>query len=231
MHPAGENQTVVSEPKWLGGALLVGFPLLGAGLGWGLNLIAELITGLRWFPLQGLFEQFTELSGTVRLIVALAVGAAAGLVLALIGVHEMLTVTVDRRRLRLERGDYDRTVEAADVASVFVEDKRLVVLGRRRQELARVQFDLKRENLVEALRRHGYAWRPGGDPYEDDYRRWVPEAEGLPKGAEPLLKARQRALEKSEGKELEELRDELASLDVVLRDKDKKQYWRLSDPS
>lgn len=231
MHPAGENQTVVSEPKWLPGALLVGLPVLGAGLGWGLNLSAEWITGLGWFPFQGLFERFTELSGTVRLSVALALGAVAGLVLAFIAVHEMLTATVDRQRLHLKRGDYDRTVEAADVASVFVEDKRLVVLGRRRQELARVEFDLNRERLAEALRRHGYAWRPGGDPYADDYRRWVPQAEGLPKGAEPLLKARQRALEKSDGGELEELRSELASLDVVVRDKEKKQYWRLADPS
>ncbi|GAB3997197.1 hypothetical protein GCM10029992_19420 [Glycomyces albus] len=231
MHPASENQTVVSEPKWLGGALLVGFPALGAGLGWGLNRSAEWITGFGWFPFQGLFERFTELSGTVRLTVALALGVVAGLVLALIAVHEMLTVTVDRRRLHLKRGNHDHTVEAADVASVFVEDKRLVVLGRRRQELARVEFDLNREHLAEALRRHGYAWQPDGDPCKDDYRRWVPETEGLPKGAEPLLKARQRALEKSDGSELEELRNELASLDVVVRDKEKKQYWRLSDPS
>ncbi|NUQ87271.1 MAG: hypothetical protein HOQ43_02235, partial [Glycomyces artemisiae] len=109
--------------------------------------------------------------------------------------------------------------------------KRLVVLGHRRQELAQVEFDLDREKLVAALRRQGYAWQAGGDPYGGEFKRWVPGADGLPRGADALLKARERALEKSNEGDLRELREELAGLDVVVRDRDKKQYWRLSDPA
>jgi hypothetical protein len=225
------DQTVVADAAWVGPAFLVVLPIVGAALGWGLTFIVEWITGLRWFPFQGLFELFTELAEPVRLIVAIAVGLIIGLLLALWIVHEMLTITVGRDRLELKRGDYAREIERADVASVFVEEKRVVVLGRRRQELASVEFDLNRDKLAEALRRHGYTWLPDGDPYAAEFRRWVPGADGLPQGANPVLKARQQALEKSNTSDLRELADELADLGVVVHDKDKKQYWRLADPA
>ncbi|GAB3661774.1 YqeB family protein [Glycomyces tarimensis] len=225
------DRTVVANPKWLTPAFLFGLPLIGAAAGWGLNLLADWIVSLPVFPFQGPIELFTELSDIVRLTVALSLGAVAGLILALTALHDQLTVTVDRRRLEIERGDYQRGVDASEVASVFVADKRLVVLGHRRRELARVEFDLDRDKLAAALREHGYRWRPEGDPYKDEYRRWVPDAEDLPVGANPLFKARQEALEKSKGDDLEELRAELAKLDIVVRDKDKKQYWRRSDPA
>jgi hypothetical protein len=227
----GGDRTTVADPAWIGPAFLVALPLVGAALGWGLTLVAEWITGLSWFPFQGLFELFTDLSETVRLIVALALGLIVGLLLGLWAVHEMLTVHVGTARLELKRGDYERAVDRTDAAAVFVQDKRLVVLGHRRQELANVEFDLDRDRLADALRRHGYAWLPDGDPYAAEFRRWVPGAEGLPKGANAVLKARGQALEKSKGDDVRELRDELAELGVVVHDKDEKQYWRLSDPA
>ena len=227
----GGNRTTVADPAWVAPAFLVVLPLVGAALGWGLTLVAEWITGLSWFPFQGLFELFTDLPETVRLIVVPALGLIVGLLLALWAVHEMLTVQVGTARIELERGDYRRSVDRTDTAAVFVQDKRLIVLGHRRQELADVAFDLDRDKLAAALRRHGYAWLPDGDPYAAELRRWVPGAEGLPKGANAVLKAREQALEKSKGDDVRELRDELAELGVVVRDKDKKQYWRLSDPA
>ncbi|SDL54273.1 hypothetical protein SAMN05216298_4294 [Glycomyces sambucus] len=229
-HTSGDR-TVVADPAWVGPAFLAVLPIVGAGLGWGLILIAEWITGLSWFPFQGLFELVTDLPRAAQLTGGIALGAVAGFVLALWVVSEMLAVTVGRDSIRLKRGDLDRSLDRADIASVFVEDKRLVVLGHRRQELAQVPFDLDRDKLAAALRRHGYGWLPDGDPYGAELKRWVPGADGLPRGADALLKARDRALEKSNEGDLAELRDELAGLDVVVRDRDKKQYWRLADPA
>lgn len=225
------DSVVVADAPWIGPALCVLLPIVGAAIGWGLTLIVDWIVGLSWFPFQGLFELFTELSEPVRLIVAIGLGLLVGLLLALWAVHEMLKVTVGRDRLGLKRGDYEREIERADVASVFVEEKRMVVLGHRRQEIASVEFDLNRERLAAALRRYGYTWLPDGDPYAAELRRWVPGAEGLPKGANPVLKARQQALEKSNASDLRELAVELSELGVVVHDKDKKQYWRLADPA
>jgi hypothetical protein len=225
------DRTVVTDAAWIGPAFLVGLPILGAALGWGLTFVAEWIVGLPWFPFQGLLERFTELSEQIQLIVALAVGLVVGLLLALWVVHEMLTITVGRDRIEIKRGDYEREIERAEVVSMFVHDKRVVVLGRRRQELASVEFDLNRDKLAEALRRHGYAWLPDGDPYAAEFHRWVPGADGLPPGANAVLKARQQALEKSDTSDLRDLADELSDLGVVVHDKDKKQYWRSADPA
>ncbi|MEU6247537.1 hypothetical protein [Glycomyces sp. NPDC047010] len=227
----GDGGTVVSEAPWVAPAALIALPLVGAALGWGLVLIAEWITGLSWFPFQGLFELLTDLPRTVQLIGGTALGLVVGLVLALWVVSEMLKVTVGRDSLRFKRGDDVQEVARGDVASVFLDGKRLVVLGHRRREIAQVDFDLDRDALAAALRRHGYTWQPGGDPHGGELKRWVPGADGLPRGADALLKARDRALEKSNDGDLKELREELAAIDVVVRDRDKKQYWRLSDPA
>ncbi|MFB9662276.1 hypothetical protein ACFQS3_06105 [Glycomyces mayteni] len=227
----GDGSTVVAEAPWVAPAALIALPIVGAALGWGLVLIAEWITGLSWFPFQGLFELVTDLPRAVQLIGGTALGLVAGLVLALWVVSELLKVTVGRDALRFKRGDDEQEVARGDVASVFLDGKRLVVLGHRRQELAQVDFDLDRDELAAALRRHGYTWQPGGDPYGGELKRWVPGADGLPRGADALLKARERALEKSNDGDLRELREELAGIDVVVRDRDKKQYWRLSDPA
>ncbi|WP_205328457.1 hypothetical protein [Glycomyces sp. YM15] len=226
----GETTTVADAP-WVGPAFLIGLPLVGAALGWGLTFIVEWIVGLAWFPFQGLFELFNDLSGTLRLIVALAAGLLLGLVIALFALHEMLHITVGRDRIAFRRGDYEREIDRADVTGVFVQDKRVVALGHRRQELANVEFDLDRDKLAAALRRHGYGWHPDGDPYAAEFKRWVNGADGLPQGANAVLKARQQALEKSNTGDLRELLDELADLGVVVHDKDKKQYWRLADPA
>ncbi|MCC3765774.1 hypothetical protein K3N28_22190 [Glycomyces sp. TRM65418] len=225
------DSVVVADAAWIGPTLCLLLPIVGAAIGWGLTFIVDWIVGLSWFPFQGLFELFTELSEPVRLIVAIGLGLLVGFLLALWAVHEMLKVTVGRDRLGLKRGDYEREIDRADVASVFVEEKRMVVLGHRRQEIASVEFDLSRERLAAALRRYGYTWLPDGDPYAGEFRRWVPGAEGLPKGANPVLKARQQALEKSNASDLRELAEELSELGVVVHDKDKKQYWRLADPA
>lgn len=226
-----DDRIVVADPAWVGPAFLTVLPLVGAALGWGLTLIAEWLTGLDWIPFRGPLEAFTGLPEPGQRIAGVALGLAAGLLLALWAVHDLLTVTVGRDRLGLKRGDYDRTLQRADTAGVFVDDKQLVVLGHRRQELARVPFDLDRDRLAAALRRHGYAWLPDGDPYAAEFRRWVPGADGLPAGADAVLKARRHAVEKSDEKDLRELRDDLADLGVVVRDQDKKQYWRLADPA
>ncbi|WP_112139973.1 YqeB family protein [Glycomyces dulcitolivorans] len=224
------DRTVVADAPWTVPAVYTVLPILGAALGWGLTLVAEWITGLSWFPFQGLFELFLRLPDPVELLAGIALGLGVGVFLALWVHNEMLTVTVDRDGIRLKRGDFDEAIPRGDVASVFVDDKLLVVLGHRRQELAQVHFDLNRDQLAAALRRHGYGWL-GADPYGAQFKRWVPGADGLPRGADALLKAREHAAEKSNESDLKELREELAAIDVVVRDRDKKQYWRLADPA
>lgn len=174
----------------------------------------------------GPFELVASVPEPHASIGALTVGGLAGLVLAILAALERLTVTVADDRVNLTRGGVTRTVERSLVGAVFLDGRQLVLLGRAAEELAREEAsDLEAERLRDALAVHGFPWR-AGDPYADEYQRWVDDIPDLPASANALLRARARALDKSDGDEAAQLRADLARLGVVVRDERKRQYWR-----
>ncbi|WP_433390472.1 YqeB family protein [Micromonospora sp. KLBMP9576] len=204
-----------------------GFPVLGAGAGWLLAAGARWITELPWVPFKGLFELVDGLPDAQAGIGGVALGALGGLAVAVLGTAERLTVTVDTGRARLRRGGGTREVGRRQVRAVFLDGKHLVLLGHEDEELAREKSDLSAARLATAFRAHGWPWTDA-DPHRDAYRRWVPGLPGLPAGADALLRARQRALDKGRDGEVRELRDELARTGLVVRDDRERQYWRLT---
>jgi hypothetical protein len=229
--PAGQTALVIDEtvtvahPWWLRAAAWLGLAAVGAGLGWLLTLVADWVAGLTWAPLQGPFELVAGLPEPHATIGALVVGALAGLVLAGFVDQEALTVRVSRTEVRLSRPGTTRIVDRPTVATAFLADERLVLLGRGSEELAREPCHLPKARLAAAFTGHGIAWADA-DPYADAYRRWVPETPDLPPGANALFAARERALKAGDTHDVEELRAELARLRVVVRDEAKRQYWR-----
>ena len=220
--------TVVAESRWSLAFIWLAFPALGAVAGWLLTVLAEWMTTLEWAPFQGparLLDSAPEPAATIG---AVAIGAIAGLVVAGMGAHEMLTVTVFDSAVALRTRGATRTLERSDISAAFRDDKDLVFLGRGSEELAREKSDLGTAVLEHAFRTHGYPWRADGDPHHDDYRRWVADTPDLPPGADALLRARQKALGRGDGDDANELRAELAKLGVVVRDRDKHQYVRRS---
>ncbi|WP_406077207.1 hypothetical protein [Micromonospora sp. NBC_00858] len=204
-----------------------GFPLLGAAAGGLLALAAGWVAGLPWAPVQWLFGLLDRLPDAQAIAGTAAVGALAGLVVAGNGTAERLIVTVDAAQVRLRRAGKDRTVGRAETRVVFVDDGRLVLLDSDGAELARESTDLPADRLAAAFRTHGWGWADG-DPHRSAYRLWVPELPGLPTGADALLRARDRAVRKDRRDDARELRRELGRLGVVLRDEEKRQYWRLN---
>ncbi|MER7416581.1 hypothetical protein ABT346_07300 [Micromonospora peucetia] len=204
-----------------------GIPVLGAGAGWLLSKGAGWIAELPWAPVQGLFELVAGLPEPQAGIGGVAVGALGGLLIASVGTAERLAVTVGTEQVGLRRDRADRQVERRSVRAVFVDGKNLVLLGADDGELVRERSDLAVDRLRDAFRAHGWPWTEG-DPHRDAYRRWVPDLPGLPTGADALLRARQRALDKDKDGEARELRGELARSGVVIRDDGKRQYWRLT---
>ncbi|GAB3145972.1 hypothetical protein GCM10027290_26800 [Micromonospora sonneratiae] len=226
---AGSSETTVTDPLWVHGLMWLGFPLLGALAGWLLKISAHWIVSLPWAPLQGPFKLIASIPEPQAAIGAVVVGALAGLVFAFLGAAESLTVTVATSRVILKRGSgAPRQIARGQVDGVFLDGRQLVLLGRGGQELAREKSDLAGTRLTDAFRRHSYPWLTDGDPYRDEYRRWVPDIPDLPTGADALFKARERALRKGDHTDQAELRDELAKLGIVVRDEDKRQYWRRS---
>jgi hypothetical protein len=222
------SQTIVAEPVPVRLLVWVGFPLLGAAAGWLLKAGADWLVSLPWVPLPGWFRLLASLPEPKGTIGVLVVGGLAGLTLAHLAAQERLTVTVSADRVTLARPGSVGQIERGQVSTAFLDGKRLVLLGRAAEELAREASDLDASRLRDAFQAHGYAWAAGGDPYQYEFRRWVEDLPDLPAGANALFKARQRALDKGNHDDVAELRAELAKLGIVVREEKKRQYWRRS---
>ncbi|WP_433118215.1 YqeB family protein [Micromonospora sp. CA-246542] len=194
-----------------------GFPLLGAGAGWLLAASTGWLARLSWVPFGDLIRWLDRLPEPQATLGAVAVGVLAGLVVAGVGTAERLIVTVDSTQVRLRRADQSRSVARADTRAAFLADKHLVLLDGDGAELVRESTDLPAAHLAAAFRAHGWAWTDD-DPHRSAYRLWVPDLPGLPVGADALLHARERALERDRRDDVRELRRELGRLGVVLRD-------------
>ncbi|MGN9913217.1 YqeB family protein [Phytohabitans sp. LJ34] len=227
------HETVVSEPAWAVGLMWVGLPLAGAGAGWLLQALAGWLAELPWVPFDGIVEWIASVADNEPLatIVSLAAGAVVGLVLAVIGAMETLVVRITDSEVTLRRGDTKQKINRARVRTVFIDRKQLVLLGVEADELAREGFDLGADRLRDGFIAHGYPWSAAGDPYRDEFRRWVPDDPELPGSAGALLKARSKALEDGNKTDIAELRAELAKLGVVVREEAKRQYWRRTHPT
>jgi hypothetical protein len=217
-----EQTTVVPTPWWARALGWLGLPALGAGL----LLLAVRVVG--WIPLPGPFALIKELPPRAATIVAAAVGALLGLILAGLADRESLTVRITPTEVTLARPGRVSTVARGGVAVAFPDRDHLVLLGRTGQELAREPSHLSGRRLRAAFAAHGIPWAEK-DPYQTAYRRWVPDLPELPATAHALFTARQKALDGSDERDLRELREELGRLGYVVRDDHKRQYWRHAD--
>ncbi|MFF2833416.1 hypothetical protein ACFVSK_16765 [Cellulosimicrobium cellulans] len=96
-------------------------------------------------------------------------------------------------------------------------------------ELLHVRTELATDRLATAFRSHGWPWHDD-DPWEEEFRRWVPGDPSLPPSADAVLRARAAMLQSDKTSDVVDLRRELARLDVVVRDVDKVQHWRPATP-
>ncbi|MFI0417552.1 hypothetical protein [Spongiactinospora sp. 9N601] len=219
--------TVVTLPPAEQALVWAGFPVLGAGLGWGIKAIAGWAITLPWVPFDKPLEFIASLPEPHVTIGALAVGGVAGLVLAFLAIADHVVITVDDDRASLVYGDSRQEVRRADVGAAYLDGKAVVLLGHATEEIARSRGSLpSAARIRDAFVRHGYPWHADGDPHREEFRRWVEDHPELSPTANALLRARARALEKDRGDDAAELRTELARLGVVVRDRDKRQHWR-----
>ncbi|RJL24561.1 hypothetical protein D5H75_29200 [Bailinhaonella thermotolerans] len=221
----------MTEPGWLFALYFVLFPVIGAAALWVVKLIVDWgAATLSWLPFEDIVKFLASIPDPQATLGALALGAAGGLFVAFMAKYESLEVLVSPEGITLTRKGESRTIPADRVNGAFWDGKALVLLGRDGGELARETSDLKEGPVHETLTAHGYTWLDG-DPYREEFRRWVEGVPGLPPGADALLKARAKALEKDDAHDIAELRDELARLGVVVRDHKKRQHYRLVERS
>jgi hypothetical protein len=224
---SGGGATVVAPPPAERALVWIGFPLIGAGAGWLLKALAEWATSLPWVPFKGPLELVASVPEPYATIGSLALGIVGGLVVAVLAEQDYVRVTVDDDKVTVARGGSSRQVRRASVAAVFVDGKQLVLLGHATEELDRQGGDLPDvKRLQAAFAVHGYPWAAGGDPHKDDYRRWVEDLPDLPAGANAVLRARARALDRGDEEDAAQLRQELGKLGIVVREEGTRQFWR-----
>ncbi|GIE47910.1 hypothetical protein Ani05nite_14440 [Amorphoplanes nipponensis] len=221
-----DDETIVATPVWARAAVWTGGPAAGAGVGWALHELPGWLLRVPWLPLRGPLRLVDRLDEPAATFGALLLGAVAGLVLAGLIDRESLTVRLSRTEVTLTRPGTSRTVPRDAVAVAYPERDQLVLLGRTGRELAREPSHLDAGRLAAAF---GPAWS-ARDPYAGSYHRWVPDRPDVPGEAAALFAARQRALDRGDGDDARELRDELARLGFVLRDEKKRQHFRRTDP-
>lgn len=205
--------------------ILIGFPIIGALIGWALGPVADWASGIDQLPFGAVTGAIASWDSPWAVVMMIAVGAAAGGGFALYAIHDTVKVLIGPTSLQLTRADKTSTYARDEIDAIFVESKQLVVLDQQSAELAREPFDADPQNLASALRHRQYPWSDA-DPYASAYRRWLDGAPELTDSENFVLRTRQKALEGDDNDDLADLRHELTRLGLVVRDDGHRQYWR-----
>lgn len=203
-----------------------GFGLVGLGVGWALPRVASwAVDTLPAMPFEGPLRLIADWQGPVALAAFLALGVLAGLGLGVYAIWENLKLTVTDDDVRITVKGSSDTFDRADIAAVFSDGKKLVLQGHDSTDLARYHRTESAKDYGAAFTAHDYPWHDE-DPYQAQFRRWVPDTPELDAGANAVLAAREKALATKDATDIEELRTELSKLGIVVRETDKRQYWR-----
>jgi hypothetical protein len=208
-------------------ALVIGLAAAGLAIGWFLPPLVGWALGLPWVPFSGPLRLLDSAPEPWLALGAATVGLLAGGGLGIAAIVESLAVTVTDRQVELRIKRTTRTFARGQIGAVYLDGKSLVLLGAATEELAREKHESSARELEAGFAGHGYPWA-GTDPHQGAYRLWVPDLPGLPDGVNALLQARARALDKKQADEAEELRREVGRLGIVVREENRRQYWRKS---
>lgn len=232
MSTDSSTKTVIGHSTTDKLVLYGGLPLLGLVIGFFLPWIAEWATRQRWVPFQGPLAIIAKWDSWWVVAICLAVGLLGGVLLAAMALEDTLKTTISNTEVEFLKNQRTTRVPREKVAVAFLDGKEIVLQDSRSAELAREKHDElgagPKKAIPAAFRAHGYPWSDAGDPHESEFRRWVEDDPDLLPAANAVLKARSKAFDQGDkGKaDLRELRLELAKLNYVVRDRDRKQYWR-----
>jgi hypothetical protein len=223
---ASGGRTVLGYPLADKLVIFLGIPAVALLIGLLLPPLARWILGLSsGLPLRPVFRFLGSVDTPREILINLAIWLVLGLIAARAALNDSTKVTVTDAGLHLGKDGRAQTIPRDDVAAVYLDGKKLVVLDRESRQLVRENHQAPKAALARAFEAHGYPWQDA-DPYADLYRRWVPNTPDLPPAANAVLTAREIALKKKAGQEIRELRDAVEKLGFVVRDDGARQYWR-----
>ncbi|MFD1386950.1 hypothetical protein ACFQ4Z_09035 [Oceanobacillus oncorhynchi subsp. oncorhynchi] len=221
-----QNETVLGLSKIDKAIIIIGGPLLGAIIGWFIQIISSWLIKIPFIPFGPFFEWIISWNSSWVSIIGGIVGLIAGILFALYAFSESLKMTIADQKVTMKRYDQEVTLQKNDISAIYMDRKDIVVLGQKGEELYRSQTDVKQPKIEAAFLEHYFSWK-SQDPYQADYQRWIPEHPDFPASVNSLLAAREKALKEDDVKEAAVLRQDLAAEGAVIRDEDKRQYVRM----
>jgi hypothetical protein len=206
--------------------LLVGVPVVCLLVGALLPVVARWLLDLSpGLPFRPVFRFVGAVDTPVEIAINLVIWLLVGLAVARSATADTTRLTVTDDAVRVERRDRSESIPRDDVADVFLDGGKLVMLDRRSRQLVRDPAPAAEDATAAVFRAHGYPWRDG-DPFADLYRRWQPDTPDLPASVNAVLAAREAALKKKAHGDVRDLADALHKLGYVARDEGSRQYWR-----
>lgn len=222
------DETVLGLTKVDKVIILLFFIVIFGLSGWFIPVIANALLNFEIIPYIKIVEFIASFEHTKTSIIATIIGVIIAVIFAIAIIVESLKVTITPQNIMLTVKDKTETIDKKEISAIFMDKRELVILGPHSNELYREEFDVKKAKVKEAFQYYRYPWYDE-DPYIDEYERWVKDHPDFPEKINALLKARQVALEDDETDEAKQLRRDLAKLGVVIKDKKKAQYVRMTN--
>lgn len=228
------SSTLLGPTKNQKSILYLSFAMIGLIVGYFATGIVKWIIGLSWIPYHQSFElvnkvllKIQSLSGDWSAIILAIIGACLGLFLAFLCIEEILRANISDQEIVIYKDDHTYAISKDEIQHVFLDEKELVIVDLNGQELLRETHHHKEKIVEDAFVFHRYPWEQG-DPYEKEFQLWTAKTKEVSNAVHALMKAREKALEDKNDEEARELRKGLADLNIVVRTRGTKQYWRFA---
>ncbi|WP_077324878.1 YqeB family protein [Virgibacillus siamensis] len=222
------DATMVGLTKKDTSIIFIFLAIAGTVIGYFLPVIVGWLINIPIIPFQDLIKYILSLDGIWLRIICTALGFCAGLFGALLIINDTLHITVNDREINIKQGGTNQSFQQNTIQYIYPDNKQLVIVGNNGYELLRSETDEKQKDLRTAFNDHGYPWSDD-DPYADSFQRWVEGNPDLSPAVNALMRARDKALQKDDKDEINDLRNELVKLGIIVRDEKKKQYWRKAE--
>lgn len=159
---------------------------------------------------------------------ATVVGIIFGILLTAIIFDESLKVTISYQYVQLKIGDKVETIEKKEVLVIYIENKRLIILGENSNELYRKAIETKSESVCEVFQQYHYPW-VDKDPYENQYQSWVLGHPDFSEKINALLHSREIALRNDKKKDAKHFQEDSAKVGIIIKDERNGQYVRFAN--
>lgn len=206
----------------------------GAVLGYFFKRILEWVNRIGIFSDDSKISFITKITNTLHSALGgwatlffMMLGLLLGLYIIVILLKESPTVTVTEHLIEVKSHAETFTYTFDEIKNIYYDKNQLVIVSMSGHELLRKSYEINKNNLENALQDYKYPFS-FQDPYEGVFKKWSADFNELSTAQNALLKAREVAKKHEDYEEVDKLARELSKLNIVVKDKGNKQYWRFA---